>query len=67
MEDIAWKKTQQSDQSIANMASEMDSAYERSANNCYVAALLYLVTFLISLHQHWLNKQPTPAGYARYT
>ena len=45
---------------------KMDRAYAKSAYNCYVAALLYLLTLLISLHQHWLNGRVTPTGYERY-
>lgn len=46
---------------------EMEKAFDRGANNCYIAALLYLVTLLVSLHQHWLNRRGTVVGYERYS
>jgi ribonuclease kappa len=45
---------------------EMESAFEKGATNCWVAALLYLVLLLISAHQFWLNSRITPTGYQRY-
>ena len=46
---------------------DIERAYEKCANNCLVAAMLYGITLAVSLHQRWLNQRPTPMGYNRYT
>ena len=46
---------------------EMELAYEKSSNNCYIAALLYTVTLVVSGFQFWLNNRAPPTtGYQRY-
>merc|ERR1712226_951159 len=32
---------------------DMERGYDLAANNCWIAALLYIVTFVISAHQYW--------------
>jgi len=49
-----------------NLFTAMERAYDKGANNCFVAALLYLVTFVVSGHQMWLNSRVPPQGYQRY-
>lgn len=44
----------------------MERAFDKGANNCFVAALLYLVTLVVSGHQMWLNSRVPPQGYQRY-
>ncbi|TRY74385.1 hypothetical protein TCAL_04606 [Tigriopus californicus] len=44
----------------------MERNYDLLAHNCGVAASLYLVTFLVSLHQYWMNSKASPTGYQRY-
>ncbi len=65
VEDIAFNATLAGN-SPKSYAAEMEEGYEKAANNCKVAALLYLVTLIVSLHQRWLNSRPAPNGYARY-
>eukprot|EP00092_Neocalanus_flemingeri_P066051 GFUD01080412.1.p1 GENE.GFUD01080412.1~~GFUD01080412.1.p1 ORF type:complete len:103 (+),score=22.22 GFUD01080412.1:181-489(+) len=33
----------------------LHAGYQQSALNCWIAALLYLVTFCVSTHQYWAN------------
>eukprot|EP00095_Tigriopus_kingsejongensis_P006518 maker-scaffold172_size289735-snap-gene-1.27 protein:Tk06518 transcript:maker-scaffold172_size289735-snap-gene-1.27-mRNA-1 annotation:"ribonuclease kappa-b" len=44
----------------------METHYDVMAHNCGVAAALYGITFLVSLHQYWLNSKAPPTGYRRY-
>ena len=41
---------------ITKMVDTMNSMYEQQAINCAVAAGLYVLTFLVSLHQFWINR-----------
>ena len=35
----------------------LHTGYQQSALNCWIAALLYLVTLVVSAHQLWSNHQ----------
>ncbi|XP_044265358.1 ribonuclease kappa [Tribolium madens] len=37
--------------------SEIDRGFTQNAYNCWIAALLYLVTLAISVHQFWANNR----------
>ncbi|XP_019865128.1 ribonuclease kappa-B [Aethina tumida] len=37
--------------------SKVDSGYTQNAYNCWIAALLYLVTLFFSAHQFWANNR----------
>lgn len=65
MEDVAFNETL-AQQSPTMFDTELDEGYRKAANNCKVAALLYLVVLVVSLHQRWLNSRPTPQAYTRY-
>ena len=41
----------------SEMMTRLHNGYQQSALNCWIAALLYLVTLTISAHQLWSNKQ----------
>merc|ERR1712037_24667 len=49
-----------------NLFTAMERAYDKGANNCFVAALLYLVTLVVSGHQMWLNNRVPANSYQRY-
>ena len=42
---------------MSKLKEEMDKGYGQSAQNCVVAASLYLVTLFISAHQLWMNNR----------
>lgn len=37
--------------------SKMTAGYQQNAYNCWIAALLYLITMAVSAHQFWLNNR----------
>lgn len=51
VEDIAVEEFDQH-QGIEVFYSEQDHRYNLAANNCYIAAIMYAATFLISVY-HW--------------
>ncbi|KAJ8952853.1 hypothetical protein NQ314_007459 [Rhamnusium bicolor] len=36
---------------------EVDKGFKQNAYNCWIAALLYLITLAISAHQFWANNR----------
>jgi ribonuclease kappa len=38
---------------------DLDTGYEQNAFNCWIAALLYLVTLCVSVQQFWMNNRST--------
>nr|CAH7742226.1 unnamed protein product [Callosobruchus chinensis] len=36
---------------------KMDSGFQQNALNCWIAALLYLITLAFSAHQFWANNR----------
>lgn len=51
VEDIAVEDFDQH-QGIQAFYTEQDHQYDVAANNCYIAAIMYAVTFLVSVY-HW--------------
>lgn len=51
VEDVEVKEFDQR-QSIEVFYKEQDHKYDLAANNCYIASIMYAVTFLISVY-HW--------------
>jgi len=43
----------------ADLIRDMDTGYEQNALNCWIAALLYLVTLCVSVQQFWMNNRST--------
>ncbi|XP_066139485.1 ribonuclease kappa-B [Euwallacea fornicatus] len=43
--------------SIEDFYSKMTHGYVQNAYNCWIAALLYLITLAFSAHQFWLNNR----------
>lgn len=41
------------------LRNDMDGAYQQNAMNCWIAALLYLVTLCVSAQQFWMNNRST--------
>eukprot|EP00091_Calanus_sinicus_P001082 TRINITY_DN11026_c0_g1_i1.p1 TRINITY_DN11026_c0_g1~~TRINITY_DN11026_c0_g1_i1.p1 ORF type:complete len:103 (-),score=24.89 TRINITY_DN11026_c0_g1_i1:191-499(-) len=41
--------------SAQEWATHLHAGYQQSALNCWIAALLYLVTLCVSSHQFWAN------------
>ena len=65
VEDVAMNETV-AEESKKAFEAELEEGYKKAANNCWVAALLYLVTLIVSLHQRWLNSRAEPTAYTRY-
>ena len=42
---------------VTEWMTQINAGYQRSALNCWIAALLYLITLTISAHQLWSNHQ----------
>jgi len=41
----------------SELATAIDTGYQATALNCWIASLLYLTTICVSAHQYWYNKQ----------
>merc|ERR1719391_826920 len=41
------------------LRTDMDKGYQQNALNCWIAALLYLVTLCFSAQQFWMNNKST--------
>ena len=41
------------------LRTDMDKGYQQNAFNCWIAALLYLVTLCVSAQQFWMNNRST--------
>jgi len=44
---------------LHNLKRDMEEGYHHNALNCWIAALLYLVTLCISVQQFWMNNRST--------
>merc|ERR1719244_2291394 len=42
-----------------DLRTDMDKGYQQNAMNCWIAALLYLVTLCFSAQQFWMNNRST--------
>ncbi|XP_050315739.1 ribonuclease kappa [Anthonomus grandis grandis] len=42
---------------LQDFYSQMSNGYQQNAYNCWIAALLYLITMAFSAHQFWLNNR----------
>ena len=45
--------------SPGDLSTELDNKYQQGALNCWIAALLYLVTLCVSIQQFWMNNRST--------
>ncbi|XP_060528188.1 ribonuclease kappa-B [Cylas formicarius] len=43
--------------SIDDFYTKMTNGYQQNAYNCWIAALLYLITLAVSAHQFWMNNR----------
>jgi len=43
--------------SLDDFYTQMSHGYQQNAFNCWIAALLYLITLAFSAHQFWLNNR----------
>lgn len=55
LEDVVVEKQDLIDPVALEQA--LDVGYSQNALNCWVAALLYLLTFCISAQQYWMHKR----------
>jgi len=44
---------------LTQLMTDMESGYHQNAQNCWIAALLYLVTLCVSVQQFWMNNRTT--------
>merc|ERR1719427_1466125 len=44
---------------MSKLRTDMDKGYQQNALNCWIAALLYLVTLCVSAQQFWMNNRST--------
>ncbi|KAJ8957664.1 hypothetical protein NQ318_017556 [Aromia moschata] len=42
---------------LTEFYAELDKGYQQNAYNCWIAALLYLITLAFSAHQFWANNR----------
>lgn len=56
IEDIPLKEKYDSHEELMT---DMDNGYQQNAMNCWIAALLYLVTLCFSVQQFWMNNRST--------
>ncbi|RVE47720.1 hypothetical protein evm_007609 [Chilo suppressalis] len=42
---------------IGEFIAEVETGYTQNAYNCWIAALLYVITLVISGHQFWMNNR----------
>ena len=54
IEDINLKEEYSS---MKELRTDMDKGYVQNAQNCWIAALLYLVTLCFSAQQFWMNSR----------
>jgi ribonuclease kappa len=59
VDDLSFNETE-AHMSPQNYENAMDEAYDKNVTNCVVAAAMYVLTLLISIHQYWLNTRVTP-------
>jgi len=57
VEDIYLEEEKYTD--IRALNKDMENGYQQNAYNCWIAALLYLVTLCISIQQFWMNNKST--------
>ena len=56
VEDIPLKESYTD---MEELKSDLDTGYMQNAFNCWIAALLYLVTLCVSVQQFWMNNRAT--------
>ncbi|XP_045777350.1 ribonuclease kappa-like [Maniola jurtina] len=44
-------------ETLSDFISEVETGYTQNSHNCWIAALLYVITLVISAHQFWLNNR----------
>lgn len=44
---------------LNQLTTDMEAGYRQNALNCWIAALLYLVTLCASVQQFWMNNRST--------
>ncbi|CAH0550995.1 unnamed protein product [Brassicogethes aeneus] len=49
--------TKNVDEYLKAFYADIDKGYTQNAYNCWIAALLYLVTMFVSAHQFWANNR----------
>ena len=42
---------------LRKLKTDMDAGYQQNAYNCWIAALMYLVTLCVSAQQFWMNSR----------
>ena len=43
--------------SISELKKDIEIGYDQNAQNCWIAALLYLITLCVSAQQFWMNSR----------
>lgn len=60
VEDLPLKEEYGStENAMKEFYADVDSAYSQSAYNCWIAACLYVGTFLVSAQQFYMNNKST--------
>lgn len=57
VEDLPLQSKEYEDESL--LLKDMEAGYTQNALNCWIAALLYLVTLCVSVQQFWMNNRST--------
>jgi ribonuclease kappa len=56
IEDVPLEEEYESE---AKLITDMETGFQQNALNCWIAALLYLVTLCVSVQQFWMNNRST--------
>jgi len=52
---------------LPQLMTDMEAGYHQNALNCWIAALLYLVTLCVSVQQFWMNNRTTYSVWELYS
>jgi len=56
IEDVPLEEEYENEQTLIT---DMETGFQQNALNCWIAALLYLVTLCVSVQQFWMNNRST--------
>jgi len=59
IEDIPLNEEYTGETAQTDLLRDIDTGFQQNALNCWIAALLYLVTLCVSVQQFWMNNRST--------
>ena len=64
IEDISLKEEPYTDINV--LRKDIENGYNQNALNCWIAALLYLITLCVSAQQFWMNSRASHRYYQTF-